>query len=611
MAIPNSPEWSLASINHKKGSHIPISIPIFSEPFKNHPFSPLLCLNSRALIAKTSSCSSAPILEENASSTTTSPVIQLDLDHVSSLPETDDLNGLICALFEDSRTEELAYDYYERAKAKADFRPKKLTLKLVIRYLIHSRNWGLLYSLCEDFKSFRILPDGSTCYRLISSCTRARKFKLVNTLLGIFSADESIAFLAFDAAMKSYNKLHMYSSTISLHERMKSNGIALDSGCYCHIMDAYMKMGTYENAVSMFQEFERKNMGDTPFIRKIYWILCESLGKLGRPYEALEYFREITRKGVMEDHSFYSSLISSFLNIREVKMAEELLEEAEIKKMLRDPALFLKLVLIYVEEEYLERTLDVIAVMNRVKIRVSDCILCAIVNGFSRKRGLNAAAKIYEDLILQGCEPGQVTYASIQNIYFRIGLYSKAEMIFSEMEAKGFDKCVVAYSSMVAMYGKTGRVGDAMRLVAKMKERGCEPNVWIYNSLLDMHGRAINLRQVEKIWKEMKRRKVLPDRVSYTSAISAYSRAREFGTCMRYYHEFRLNGGAIDRAMAGIMVAVFSKMNRINDLVKLLQDMKAEGTKLDVRLYRSALNALKDAGLHVQAKWLQESFGAT
>ncbi|KAL3502224.1 hypothetical protein ACH5RR_036673 [Cinchona calisaya] len=197
-------------------------------------------------------------------------------------------------------------------------------------------------------------------------------------------------------------------------------------------------------------------------------------------------------------------LISSFLSIREVKMAEELLEEAEIKKMLRDPALFLKLVLMYVEEEYLERTLDVIVVMNRVKIRVSDCILCAIVKGFSRKRGLNAAAKIYEDLIFQGCEPGQVTYASIQNIYFRLGLYSKAEMIFSEMEAKGFDKCVVAYSSMVAMYGKTGRVGDAMRLVAKMKERGCEPNVWIYNSPLDMHARALNLRQVEKIWKEMK-----------------------------------------------------------------------------------------------------------
>ncbi|KAG5065935.1 hypothetical protein JHK86_009666 [Glycine max] len=47
--------------------------------------------------------------------------------------------------------------------------------------------------------------------------------------------------------------------------------------------------------------------------------------------------------------------------------------------------------------------------------------------------------------------------------------------------------------------------------------------------------------------------------------------------------------------MAGIMVGVFSKVGLVDELVKLLQDMKAEGTRLDQRLYQSALNAFKDA----------------
>lgn len=243
--------------------------------------------------------------------------------------------------------------------------------------------------------------------------------------------------------------------------------------------------------------------------------------------------------------------------------------------------------------------------MNRADVRVSDCIFCAIVNGFSRKRGLRAAVKVYEDLISQGFEPVQVTYASILSIHCRLGLYSEAEM-----KKKGFGKSVVAHSSMVSMYGKTGKLGDAMKLVAKMKEKGLEPNAWIYSSLLDMHGKALNLRQVEKIWKEMKRRKVWPNRVSYTSAIGAYSKAREFDMCMKYYRKFRLNGGTIDRAMAGIMVSVFSKVNLVDELVKLLLDMKTEGTKLDARLHRSAFNALRDGGLSVQAKWLQENFDA-
>jgi hypothetical protein len=38
--------------------------------------------------------------------------------------------------------------------------------------------------------------------------------------------------------------------------------------------------------------------------------------------------------------------------------------------------------------------------------------------------------------------------------------------------------------------------------------------------------------------------------------------------------------------------------------------MKSEGTPIDERLYRSATNAMRDAGLDIQAKWLQDSFKA-
>ena len=118
------------------------------------------------------------------------------------------------------------------------------------------------------------------------------------------------------------------------------------------------------------------------------------------------------------------------------------------------------------------------------------------------------------------------------------------------------------------------------------------------------------MRQIEKIWKEMKRRKIAPDKVSYTTIISAYNRVREYEICVKYYQDFRLNGGFIDKAMAGIMVGVFSKTSRVDELVKLLQDIKAEGTQLDERLYHSAMNALRDAGLEKQAQWLQKNFDA-
>ncbi|KAF8389603.1 hypothetical protein HHK36_024122 [Tetracentron sinense] len=607
MAISSSLDWSLTSITPYRKTHFNSLI----STSKILPFLSFPCSSRQFLLI--SSCGCLSRLLEDASNDLQNFKLDLKIPDPgnSPTPDYDNLNDFLRGLCKDPRTEGLAFEYYQKAKDLPGFRPDQLTLELLIRYLMRLKKWNLIALLSEDFITFRIFPDSYTCSRLLSSCIRARKFKIAHILLGIFESDGERAVSAFDSAMRGYNKLHMYSSTILVYEQMKSAGIQLDSCCYCRIMEAYKKIGDIEKVITLFYEFESRKLDFTPFSMQIYGIFFHSLGKSGRASEALGFFREMTKKEILEDSSIYCSLICSFANIRDVKVAEELFREANKKKMLRDPAVFLNLVLMYVEEGLLEKTLEIVKMMMGTKIRVPDHIFCTVVNSYSKKRGLRAALRVYEELISLGCEPGQVTYASMINVYCRLGLYSKAEIIFYEMEQKGFDKCVVAYSSMVSMYGKVGRLRDAMRLVAKMKERGCEPNVWIYNSLMDMHGRVKNLRQVEKLWKEMKRRKVVPDKISYTTLISAYNKARDFEACMKFYQEFRINGGVIDRAMAGIMVGVFSKSSRTDELVKLLQDMKSEETGLDERLYRSAMNALRDAGFQVHAKWFQENFDAT
>jgi pentatricopeptide repeat protein len=56
------------------------------------------------------------------------------------------------------------------------------------------------------------------------------------------------------------------------------------------------------------------------------------------------------------------------------------------------------------------------------------------------------------------------------------------------------------------------------------------------------------------------------------------------------------------------MVGVYSKVGMVDELVKLLQDMKMEGQRLDQRLYQSAWNAFTEAGMQLQTQWMKESF---
>ncbi|XP_021764111.1 pentatricopeptide repeat-containing protein At5g13770, chloroplastic-like [Chenopodium quinoa] len=570
-------------------------------------------LSPPKLIILHSSAFPSPVLEEEPS-----PVLPL-VEFTYNNPNSDlqplksdekNINQLIRELLKDPRTENLGLEYYEKAKAGSEFHPQKATIKALLRYLVKSKKWDLVSMMCKDIKKWEILPDIFFCARLVSSCIKARKFKVADLLLECFEFEQKVASFAYDSALRSYNKLHLYGITIELFEKMRLKEIVLDPGGYVLVMEAYMKLGNFKKVVEVFSELGDINkVENVDNLSKIYGVLIDALGKSGEPLKALEQFELMDEKGIPVNASIYASLIGSLAEDKEIGVVERLVEEAESNRMLKDPALFLKLVVMYVEEGLLEKTLGVVKKMKAANLKISDCIFCAIVNGYAKKRGLKEAARVYQELTLEGCEPGQVTYASIINVYFRLALFYKAKIVFNEMQQRGFDKCVVAYSTMIAMYGKTGQLREAMTLLAKMKERGCEPNVWVYNTLIDLHGRAKNMRQVEKLWKEMKRRRVKPDRVSYTSIIGAYSRAQEYETCTVFYDEYRTNGGGVDLALAGMMVGVFSKINRIDELIKLLQDLKAEGIQLDTRLYKSASNALRDVGLEMQVRWLEETFG--
>ncbi|OEL20716.1 Pentatricopeptide repeat-containing protein [Dichanthelium oligosanthes] len=517
-------------------------------------------------------------------------------------------NKFIRGLCSDPQTEQLAFECYRRALLQPGFRPEKKTANALTVQLLRAKQWGSLELLVEDFRAYGVLPEKRTCARLVACCIRARRFGLADAVLGVLEAKKGApAVMAFGAAMQAYNKLHMYRSTVLLYGQARVARLPLSADAYRAVMAACGALAEPDMVASLFKLYRSQKWypSDDGCV-DTYAIVCDALGKAGRALDALRCLREMEADGLSPNAAIYSSVIGALADAREKAAAEDLYHEAWDSKMLGDPDMFLKLTVMHVEAGVVEETIEVAKDMRQIGLRVTDCILSTIINGFVKRRGLKPAIRAYDKLLFIGCEPGQVTYASVINVYCRLGRSDRAEAVFSEMIGRGFDNCVVAYGNMISMYGKIRRASEAMKLLALMKQKGCEPNVLVYNSLLDMHGRLGNSKQAEKIWKEMMRRKVRPDRISYTAIILANNRAGELDRCVELYQEFRESGGKVDRAMAGLMVGVFSKRSRFNELIELLKDMN--GTKLDRRLYMSVLRSLRDAGLEVHVKWLQSNF---
>ncbi|KAL6838373.1 hypothetical protein ACP4OV_031877 [Aristida adscensionis] len=516
-------------------------------------------------------------------------------------------NKFIRGLCGDQGTEQLAFECYRRALLQPGFRPEKKTANALTVQLLRAKQWGSLELLVEDFGAYGVLPEKRTCARLVAGCIRARRFGLADAVLRVLQGKKGApAAMAFSSAMQAYNRLRMYRSTLLVYGQAMAARLPLTADSYRAVMQACGALGEPDMAASLFRLYRSQKWYPSATCVEAYAVVCGALGRAGRAMDALRCLREMEADGLSPSAGIYSSVIGALADARETAAANGLYREARDGKMLGDPDMFLKVVIMHVEAGAVEEAIEVAKDMRQIGLRVTDCILSTIISGFVKRRGLKPAIRAYDKLVFIGCEPGQVTYASVINVYCRLGRSDRAESVFSAMISRGFDRCVVAYGNMISMYGKIRRSSEAMRLLAMMKQKGCEPNVFVYNSLLDMHGRLGDSRQAEKVWKEMMRRKVRPDRISYTALIYANNRSGELERCMELYQEFRETGMKVDKAMAGLMVGVFSKCSRFNELIELLKEMKT--TKLDRRLYMTVLRGLRDAGLEVHLMWLQSNF---
>ncbi|GLT55398.1 hypothetical protein SLA2020_285230 [Shorea laevis] len=261
MAISSCSDWPLTCINSRRSNSHRLN---FIPTCKMLSFLSVSCSKFQNFRVNSSGCSpSTPILEEASAGGL--PVVELNVvefpdSEQCTIPDSDNLNDLLRRLFRDPQTEELAYEYYEKVKQqRPEFRPDKSTLKHVIRYLLSSKKWDVISLLFKDLKNSHVFPDGSTCSKLVSGCIRARKFKIVESLLQVFKSNKEISMLTFGSAMRGYNKLHMYRSTIAAFRKMKSAGVVPDSECYCHVMEACGKIGDSEKLVRLFGEIQSRH----------------------------------------------------------------------------------------------------------------------------------------------------------------------------------------------------------------------------------------------------------------------------------------------------------------------------------------------------------------
>eukprot|EP00252_Welwitschia_mirabilis_P008762 TRINITY_DN20917_c0_g1_i1.p1 TRINITY_DN20917_c0_g1~~TRINITY_DN20917_c0_g1_i1.p1 ORF type:complete len:581 (+),score=84.43 TRINITY_DN20917_c0_g1_i1:234-1976(+) len=491
-------------------------------------------------------------------------------------------------------------------KNPPDLQLSKKTVAELVELFVESQQWNSLSKLANDVQNSLNLPKFSVLARIFASSVNYGKFDVAEAWLDVLdNCYDKKNVSAYKVLMRSYFKVKLYDKCASVFERLKTKGLAPDLESYCIFMSSLRNKCQWIKLAETFEEMKEKQI---KLNIVAYSIVIDSLGKEEKPYSALALMRKMQKEGLQPDEVLYNSLIHAFASAKMWKQAQEIFHESQTRGDLKDLILFTTTIQMQVEAGYFDQAMYTLKSMKQKNIQVTDCLFCTLVKGFGKKKSPKAAINAFEEVVSLGFEPGQLTCGLVINFFSQLGMYGSAEGLLSKMQSNGLRNCVVAFSNLIDAYGKIGNVDAALRIFHKMRDAGCLPNVWVYNSLIHMYGMRKDIEQVEKLLCEMKGMLLVPDNVTYTSVMASYSKMGQFEKAVSLFKEFKTEGGKVDRPMAGIMINAFSKANKLCDLLEMLQELDAANLELDSRLRRSALNALRDAGLQTHVEWFRVTF---
>ncbi|KAL9169547.1 hypothetical protein ABFS82_04G086300 [Erythranthe guttata] len=247
---------------------------------------------------------------------------------------------------------------------------------------------------------------------------------------------------------------------------------------HVHIMttlvDMYAKFGSVENANCVFSSMPAKNL--------VSWsAMIACFAKNGRPFEALELFREM----MLESGGDLLPNSVTMVAVLQACAAVSALEQG-------------KLIHGYILRKGLDSILPVMSALVTMYARCGDLELGKNVFNQMEKRdviswnslissyaihGLGSEAlSVFREMVQLGLSPSPISFVSVLGACSHSGLVDEGKMLFdSLLKRYGIQPTVEHYACMVDLLGRANRLDEAAKIIADLRD---EPGPKVWGSLL-------------------------------------------------------------------------------------------------------------------------------
>jgi len=337
------------------------------------------------------------------------------------------------------------------------------------------------------------------------------------------------------------------------------------------LINMYVKFNLLNDAHQLFDQMPQRNV--------ISWTtMISAYSKCKIHQKALELLVLMLRDNVRPNVYTYSSVLRSCNGMSDVRM----LHCGIIKEGLESDV-FVRSALIDVFAKLGEPE-DALSVFDEMV--TGDAIVWnSIIGGFAQNSRSDVALELFKRMKRAGFIAEQATLTSVLRACTGLALLELGMQ--AHVHIVKYDQDLILNNALVDMYCKCGSLEDALRVFNQMKER----DVITWSTMISGLAQNGYSQEALKLFERMKSSGTKPNYITIVGVLFACSHAGLLEDGWYYFRSMKkLYGIDPVREHYGCMIDLLGKAGKLDDAVKLLNEMECEP---DAVTWRTLLGACR------------------
>ncbi|KAL4187733.1 hypothetical protein AMTRI_Chr09g40480 [Amborella trichopoda] len=262
----------------------------------------------------------------------------------------------------------------------------------------------------------------------------------------------------------------------------------------------------------------------------------------------------------------------------------------------------------------------------------------------------NRALEVFKEMVSKGVAPNSVTYNILVNGLCKDGKLDSAKALLKKMVGDGFLPDSVSYNTPIDGYCKSGGLIEAFKLLDEMVSKGLRMDTFTFKTLLNClcDEKRVDDAYAMVVWDELMKNEIfpsvstfnsiikclcklgrtkrglVPDGTTYNTLIHGFCREGRLEEAFLFHHQVvekffkphvitcnilihglcnrRMGGKTVDAITYNILIRGLCYEGRIEDAIKLFEEMREKKLGPDKFSYNAILRGLSRAGRKEEAE---------